>query len=270
MSATSWPLQVFSLEIRRMLSYRVDFWVQFIGTIATQCVLSYFLWRAIFDARGVTEMAGYSFKGLMLYYLLVPLVGNMTRGAQMGFVSLEIYDGGLNRYLIYPVSFFGYKLTTQLAQCFMYTLQFALASGVFLALFGQPADVALGLTGLWQGLVAVVLAVYLYFTLAANLEFVAFWADNVWSLMVMLRMFIMLFGGAWIPLAFFPEWAQRALTCFPFVYLAEFPVRCLMGKTNWNEWALGLAVLTFWAAIFSGTAGLIWRRGLLRYTGVGM
>ena len=50
-------------------------------------------------------MAGYTFGALMLYYLMVPLVERVVNGQEMGFMSGEIYDGGLTRYLLYPVSY---------------------------------------------------------------------------------------------------------------------------------------------------------------------
>lgn len=265
-----WMRQVFTLEIRKLMSYRVDFWSQFLGTIIAQIVAAYFLWKAIFDYRGVDELGGYSFGGLMLYYLLVPLVSYMIRGPEMGFMSQEIYDGTLNRYLIYPVSFFNYKFVAHLAASFMYSLQFILGLVLFVAIFGIPDGITISVTSLGMGFSFVLLAAYLYFVMASNLELIAFWADNVWSLLVLQRFFISLFGGAWIPLSFFPGWAQKLLDLLPYSYLASFPIRCFLGQISWQAWGLGLVVIVFWALFFTGVMRIVWRRGNLKYTGVGI
>ena len=50
----------------------------------------------------------------MLYYLLVPLIARMIRGEESRFLSDDIYEGGLTRYLVYPLSFLQYKYVSLL------------------------------------------------------------------------------------------------------------------------------------------------------------
>lgn len=267
---SGWIAQVFSIEIRKVLSYRVDFWMQFLANVLAQVAIAYFLWKAIYDYRGVDELGGYSFAAMMLYYLCVPLVNRMIRGPEMAFISQEIYDGTLNRYLIYPISFFGYKYVAHMAQSFIYALQFLVGIGVYGLLFDIPPDVRLGWTSFVMGFGAGFIGSLLYFIFASILELVAFWADNVWSLLVMLRFFIHFFGGALIPLSLFPEWSRPILDILPFGYLASFPIRCFMGDLNWLDWTKGLLIMTLWIIVLSRILWKVWHRGTLQYTGVGI
>ncbi len=266
-----WVPRVFTMELRRMMAYRADFWLNFLANIVFHLAAAYFLWRAVFDSRGVERMAGYSFAGLMLYYLMVPLVDRMVRGPEFSSnIAREIYDGSLNRYIVYPVSFFGYKYTAGLALLLANLIQFLAALGFFLLVFGLPADVTPGLQGFAMGLAMILLAGLMYFLLSACLEMVAFWADNVWSLQVLLRFVVYLAGGGMIPLAFFPEWARELIAYTPFPYLMSFPIRCFLGTATPAEFMRASMVVGGWIPVFALTARLVWKRGALRYTGVGI
>jgi ABC-2 type transport system permease protein len=265
-----WSPHVFSLEVRKLFSYRVDFWLSFLVAPLGDLALAYFLWKAVFEARGVTSLGGYTFGAMMIYYLGVAMINRMVRGEELGFMSQEIYDGSLTRYLVYPVSFFGYKFVAYLARFAVLALQLAAAVCVFLAIFGMPEGTHVTPWSILAAIGASVLAGYLYFALTSILEMVAFWADNVWSLLVMLRFAASLLGGGLIPLTLFPEWSRAYLEALPFPYLISFPVRCLLGQADGAEWSRALAVTLAWALMATIASGVIWRRGTRQYTGVGI
>jgi ABC-2 type transport system permease protein len=262
----AWRFYVNNLQ--RLLAYRAEFWMGFLGSLLSQFVVAFFLWKAIFHARGTDVIQGYSFGGLMLYYLLVPLVERVGHVQEMSGFSGEIYDGGLSRYLLYPVSYFRIKYAGNLAESTVYLGQLALILAVYAVLFGKPAGMTAA--SLARGLAALWASATLCFFLSAAVEMVAFWADNVWSLWVLVRMASSLLGGGMIPLAFFPGWARSALEWLPFGRLISFPIRCLLGEVGWAEWGAGLALAFGWAGILGAATALLWRRGLRSYAGVGI
>ena len=265
-----WILPAWSAELRKLLSYRVDFWLEFLGSLIVQVVLAWFLWDAVLRARGTDTVGGLGLQALVLYYLLVPLVEKITRGPEMGFLSTEIYDGTMTRYLVYPVPLFGYKYVLHLAVSTVALVQFALALGAYVAWRGVPAPFEITAASLALGLVAAVAASALYFHLAACLEMVAYWADNVWSLLVMLRFAIRLLGGGMIPLTLFPDTARTVLELLPFAALLSFPIRTILGEVGPEAWLRGMALLIGWSVVFAVLARVIHARGSRRYTGVGI
>jgi ABC-2 type transport system permease protein len=128
----------------------------------------------------------------------------------------------------------------------------------------------LGALSLLQGIAALWASATLCFFLSAAIEMIAFWADNVWSLWVLVRLGSSLLGGGMIPLAFFPPWAQKTLEWLPFGRLISFPIRCLLGQVGWMEWLSGLGLAFGWAGIFGAATAILWRRGLRSYAGVGI
>jgi ABC-2 type transport system permease protein len=260
----------FSLELRKLLSYRADFWVHQFGTLLAEVALAYFLWKAMFAAQGVTEMGGYGFRGMMLYYLLVPLVARMVRGEEQRFLSDDIYEGGLTRYLVYPLSFLQYKYVSLLVLSFVSVCQLGIALLVFGAAFGFPPEIHLSAVSLAMGLGTAAAASLLHFFMAGSLEMASFWVDSVWNLMAMMRMTLTLLGGGLIPLTLFPAWAQRSLGYLPFGSIISFPIRCFLGQVSGLEWLRGMAVIFVWMLVFGFVARLAWSRGTRQYSGVGL
>jgi ABC-2 type transport system permease protein len=265
--------RLFGLEFKRAFAYRAEFWMGFLGNALSQLAVAYLLWSAVFGSTGATVMGGFTLRDIALYYLFIPLVERITMGAEMSHISGEIYDGTLNRYLVYPVSFFGFKYVTSLAQSLVYASQMGILAGGCLAIFGVPPAFHFTAPGVILAILAIFMGTLLYFSLAACLEMIAFWADNVWSLMVLLKLVLHFLGGGLLPLVFFPSSIRAVLEFTPFPYLVSFPLRFLMqgpsgitaaealrGFTVMGAWILGLSLL----------AGLIWQRGTRRYAGVGI
>ena len=163
-----WFPAVYAAEVRRIFAYRVDFWFDYLMTIAAHIGVAYFLWHAVFTAAHVTHMRGFSFLGMMFYYLLVPLIQRIVLGVDMGRMAREIYDGSLTRYIVYPVSFFGYKWAQNCAALTIFAVQMVAAIAIFIAIFGMPADVRVTPAGAAMAVPAIIFGAALAFVMNAE------------------------------------------------------------------------------------------------------
>jgi ABC-2 type transport system permease protein len=262
----SWRRSVVSMELRKILAYRTDFWVIFLGQTLIFLLIARALWESIFRAQGVSEMNGFTLPMMTLYYLAAPVGNKILQGENMGFLSREIYDGSLTRYLLFPLSVFQYKLLTYLTHSLFYCLQLALLTLILSLLSGvsvNPVD-----TGLALGLF--LLGSFCYLGMAMLVELLALWADNIWSLSVMLRFFASFFGGGFVPLTFFPMWGQEILRFTPFPYLLSLPIRTLLSQTSGLEIGVGALMILAWGLVFHLGVRLLWVRGQKSYSGVGI
>jgi ABC-2 type transport system permease protein len=264
------PLHVFSIEIKKALSYRVTFWVQFILSTGAELAIAYFLWGAIFETTGQTTLQGYSFHGIVYYYLFVSFAVKIGRGNEHGYLAQDIYDGGLTRYLIYPIHFFSFKYVTHLTQQFLAVLQLLLAFVVLRLFLGIPEDSHISLLSVLAGIGTSILMGYLFFVMISCLELVAFWQDIIWNLVAMMRFTMALLGGAMIPLAFFPEWGLSIIKYTPFPIMISFPAQTFLGEIGLVDWFQNIFIMVVWAFFFSCIMALIWRRGIKQYSGVGI
>ena len=265
----TWWRFVVAAEIRKILAFRADFWVTFVGQTLIQILIARALWTSIFDSSGNEVMEGFTIETMTLYYLIVPVGSKMLTGENIGFLSREIYDGSFSKYLLYPISFFQYKALTYLTYSCFYGLQLIII--YLLYYFWRFGAVTTeNLLHLSVGVTLFLAASLAYSMLAMFIELISLWADNIWSLMVMTRFFCFFFGGAYVPLDFFPEWMKVALAYTPFPYLINLPIKTVMGVSSFNDIVTGTTMLIIWAILFGLATKALWNKGQYRYSGVGI
>lgn len=232
--------------------------------------MAYLLWASIFAAQGTNEISGYSFKQMIFYYLIVSFVGRIIRGAENFEVSTDIYEGTLTRYLLFPHNYLQFKYANHLAYTSIGLVQAATVLIILQFVYPQVLE-SMHMEWVYWPLyiMAIFIASLFYFLLMTLLEMFAFWADNVWSLMVMARFTISFFGGFYLPLTLFPEVLQDLLKYTPFTALTYIPVRFLMGELVVTELLMALVVLLIWIAIVGLLMSFVWSKGRLRFSGVG-
>jgi ABC-2 type transport system permease protein len=263
--------RVFTIQALKLMSYRVDFWLTALVAVAVELVIVYVLWSAVFRETGRVEIGGFTLGGMLAYYVLVLLIGKLVRGTDRDYtMSTDIYEGGLTRYLLYPSPYFGFKYAEHLGNLLPGLVQLVLFGAAALYVLPVPADMRMTPATFAMAAVSIALANLLNFLLLYPLQLVAFWADNVWSLNVMLRFVVMMLGGQLLPLTLFSESTQRVLAFLPFQYLYFVPVSTLLGRVGVAEWLTGIVVMLVWCAAVGLLTREVWRRGLRMYTGVGI
>lgn len=259
------------VEARRLMSYRADFWFTAVGAFLVEIVIAWFLWSALFAESGQNEIAGFSRQGMVLYYVVALLLGKLVRGEdRQSTVARDIYEGALTRYILYPQRYFACKYAEHIGALAPALVQLAVLGLGATAFLDLPSLGDLGPATLLRAVIAIAAGNLLAFLLTFVLESTAFWADNVWSLSVLLRFTGNLLGGQMLPLNAFPDWAQPWLAALPFRFLFDFPTMTLLGRLDMAAWMSGLAVALAWIALLALAARLAWRRGYRAYTGVGI
>lgn len=255
-------------EGKKAVSYRVEFWVGFLGTAASQFGVAFFVWTAVFAALAIDTLGGFSRDQLVAYALLVPLAERICLGQDLGFLAREIYEGTLSKFLVYPVSTLRLKLWSHLTLSALRLPQALLVLG--LAAWLLPGGTGLTWNGAASALPALALGALVMFHVAACLETVAFWADNVWTLTILLRILSFILGCGAFPLEFFPEAMRPWLVWLPFHAFTGFPVRAALGHLTPAQYLQGLVSGALWLAASVLVLRWIWSRGLRTYSAVGM
>lgn len=264
-------VQVLSLQARKLMSYRANFWLSAVVTFVVELALAWFLWSAIFRETGRSVIAGFTLSAMVYYYVAAILLGKLVKGPEREMdVSAEIYDGSLTRYLLYPTNYFGFKYAQQLGHAVPSVLELAVFGVAALVVLPSPEGLDVSAQSVAMAACSVAVSNLLHFLLVFPIEGVAFWADNVWALNVMYRFVSQMLGGLMLPLSLFPDWAQPVLDLLPFKYLYYFPAMTLLGNVSPAAWARGLAISLAWCAAVAIVGNLIWRRGTRQYTGVGI
>lgn len=263
-------LHVLSVELRTQLSYRADFWINAIAGFLSEFGVAWFLWGAVFLESGKATIGGYTFEGMVLYFLAALLLGKLVSGREFeGAVSTDIYEGSLNRYLVFPASYSAFKYAQRIGHLGIAFAQFVLFGTVAYFLLDLPRASVTPATVLMAA-IATMGANLLYFLVDNIVQYVAFWADNVWSLDVAKRWLVMILGGQMAPLSVFPDGVRGFLELLPFRFFCEFPARVFLGEIGFLGWVQGLALMGGWGLVAWAVGRLLWHRGQLQYTGVGI
>jgi len=259
-------IHALTIELRKVLAYKLEFWASFIFSIAAMVVISYLLWQSIFELNKVSEMKGYSLNALIIYYFCISITHKILVSSGMGIISRDIYYGDLNKYLLYPVSYQIFKIGTYFAKSFLYLAVLIISLIIFQVFFGAN----LSLIGSIQGVVLILTSTIAFFYLTAILELIAFWADNIWSLGIMLRSIMAFCGGFMIPLSFFPESIFTIIHYTPFPFLLYYPIQILTNQASSYSFFTILFIHIFWILAFSGIQQFVWNKGKYKYSGVGI
>ena len=270
MQIRKWPLLVYAMELRKIITYRADFWVNFFGQTFFSIIISYFLWKSIFETKQTDVLNGFTLNKIVLYYLIVPIVFRIQQGQMIGFISREIYEGTLSKYLIYPIDFFLYKIVTFFSHSTFFFLQLCLLIFVYQLFFADPTIYQFNTLNFFLFLCLLSLSSLCYFALNSITEFIAFWADNIWSLGAITRFFTRFLGGVLIPLSFFPHWALTILDYTPFPYIVHFPMSVFFGEYELMDFIKNCFILMLWTIVFFTISRILWKKGLYSYHGVGI
>jgi ABC-2 type transport system permease protein len=263
--------QIFSVEARKRMSYRADFWINSLGGLAVNLTVYWALSTALFQSSGKPLVAGYTQNGLMLYYVFATLTSRIVQSGELDMATAqEIYDGSLSRYLLYPIPYTAVKFAQQWGSLAPQLIQLVIFGFVAPFFIHQSSDTQITAASIAMYALSVVVANLLHFILMLPIQAVAFWADNVWSLAVATRFITALLGGLTLPLEMFPEWARPMIEALPFVHLFNSPTRALLGKLSIAEWGMGLGIAACWCVLLAMISRWVWRRGELQYTGVGI
>jgi len=269
--AVWWTILRISIEER--LVYRGDF---ALGTLMRflPIVTQIFLWGAVFSAigaaSGATQVAGYSYRDFIAYYLLTMLgrAFSSMPGLASG-IARSIRDGTVKKYLIQPIDMLGFLLLYRVAHKLVYYLvaaaPFALVFYLCRGFFPGWPDAAT----LSAFAASLAMAFLLGFFLEATLGMIGFWFLEVSSLLFVYMLFSYFFSGHMFPIDMLPGVLGRVVQVLPLQYLAYFPSAVFLGKITGPALAWGLATQLAWVVVFMVASRAAFHFGVRRYSGFG-
>jgi len=269
---TYWTILRICFEER--LVYRGDF---ALGTLMRflPIVTQIFLWTAIFASSANDEIAGYSMKNFIAYYLLTMLSRAFSSmpGLASG-IARQIRDGEIKKFLIQPIDLIGFLFLSRIAHKVVY---YGVALGPFALVFFLCGDYFLRPDGshfppapiVAAYVLSLMLSFLLGFFLEAAIGMIGFWFLEVSSLLFVYMLFNFFFSGHMFPLDMLPEPFASFVQVVPLQYLAYFPAAVFLEKIQGPELVQGLLIQVAWVIGLAILCRVAYQRGLRRYSGYG-
>lgn len=271
-AATWWT--ILRISVNERLVYRGDF---ALGTLMRflPIVTQIFLWGAVFSGiravtEGGTEIAGYSYRDFIAYYLLTMITrafSSMPRLASG--IARDIREGTIKKYLIQPIDMLGFLLLYRVAHKLVY---YVVAAGPFALIFyllrgffpGWPDGATLVCFA-----ASLLMSFVLGFFLEATIGMMGFWFLEVSSLLFVYMLFNFFFSGHMFPIDMLPGIWGDLVRMTPLQYLAYFPAAVFLGKVTGAELMWGLWLQFGWTVFFIIASRVAFHRGVWRYSGFG-
>ena len=242
--------------IMESLHFRLSALILFFGNLVYIAII-YYLWKAIYASSPSDVVNGMTFSDTLIYVVLASslfsfmemyFVWDIGRSIQSSKIVLELIKPmGYRHFLFWSYS--GSLVTNFFS--------------VFLPTFLVIEIVTKGAVAFGLNLVLFIPAVIMGLVINYNIDFfvgtICLYTESIWGINIMKQVIVLLFSGATIPLAFFPQKLQEIAYRMPFQSIYNTPLRILLMKqVDMAEvlpmlllqlaWCVGLTVLTslFW------------------------
>lgn len=248
------------------VAYRASFIVYRLREVL-QVLSLFFLWIVVIPQNG--EFFGYTQSSMLTYVLLTAFVGDIVMSTRTTVIASEINEGALTNYLVRPLHYLKYHFVRDFGDKAM-NISFSIVELSAIILLLRPTlQLQTGVTNVVLFLVAVVLAVILFFFISVLISFIGFWSNEGWGPRFIFYQMISFFSGWLFPLDLLPGPVYAVFSYTPFTYLTFFPVKLYLGQLSQPEIVKGFIVLSLWIAILWQITVYVWSKGLRSYTAQG-
>jgi ABC-type uncharacterized transport system, permease component len=264
-AARKWA-RIFTVFAQDALAYRAVA-VIWILTDTIPTLVMPLIWQASYNGRAT--IGGFTPGDMTAYYLLVLGITNMVQCHVMWEIATDIKEGRFSAYLMRPFSYIAMSYLGFLAWRIMRTLLFVPIFLVVAFLYRGTLrweDVQLG----WPFLLALFGGHLVSFFITYPFGLLALYFVETRSLFNFWYIPVMIFNGQIAPLTLFPPALRAVAEWVPFRYTIAFPAEVLMGRLPPDQVWRGLGMQVLWIVLGYAAGVALWRRGLKRFTGVGL
>lgn len=243
---------------QRMLAYRANVIIFMVGELAI-LVVSFFLWRAVFQSSPEQVLQGFNLQEMYLYIFITFLTGLMTSVDISFDIAREVKDGTIAINLIRPISY-EKRMLFQALGGVLYNFV-VIFLGAFMVVnsihYGTTGTLLLGNGPLYALSMLLGLLINFYFSYTFGL--LSFKVTNMWGVSQIMGAISQLLSGALIPLVFFPGIFRSIVEKLPFGSMIYTPTMIYLGKLTGQEAIEAIGFQLFWLLVMMFLAKAMWR-----------
>lgn len=257
---------IFKANLASFFEYRTSLVIWFLVDLVV-LASAVFLWLAVY--REHQSVGGYNFFQILIYFILVPVVGNLTSVHNVDILPFQIKNGDISTELLKPYSIAGAYYVKPIAlkvsqQFFKMPVLLILLCLVF-----HFFKVNLNLGSLILGVFVCPLAYTLNFLIDLCVSYTAFWVDDAWALTHLKYICLAIFGGMLFPLNLVSAGLSPLFNFLPFHLIIFFPIQIIQGLATTGQITSSLFSLLIWIIVLFSLSKVIWHQGLRKYGAYG-
>ena len=250
--------------IMEQLTFRIAMFVMVLGNIVYLTVI-YFLWKAIFESSPTPVVNGMTFESTIVYLVLATAIFNFIEMYTVWEIGRNIQSGKIVLDLIRPMEYRTYLFWSYsgpiLTQFFITFLPTFIAVEIV-----TNMAIPLGMNLLYF-LISIIFAIVINYSIDFIVGGICLYSQSIWGINIMKQVVVLLFSGATIPLAFFPEPLAKIAYCLPFRAVYDGPLSILlMENPGFTQVLPTLAMQAFWALVMSLVSIGFWKISIRQIT----
>lgn len=226
------------------------------------------IWQAVFSTRETVN--GFTLEQMLTYYGIITVINYAIFDFADWNLQMLIRTGKFLTFMLRPVSHLWFALSQKAGHRVLgFWLELVPVGLLLYALFDVNLIPAYPI---WAVL-SVLLSFLMMFLVNYCIGITAFWLTNADGVRRMFQLLRDISSGVFLPLTFLPGMLQSVLFFLPFQFIVYVPTRVFIGSYELGGITLSIpqivgiqaaAVVGMWCA-----AGLLFRLGVRRFTGVG-
>jgi ABC-2 type transport system permease protein len=249
-----------------MLAYRAEIYLWVLAHILPFIMMSLWMNAAASPGSTVAEKP----IDYARYFLAVFIVRQFSAVWMIYDFEFHVNEGSLSPMLLRPMNVLWHYVSAHLGEQLARFPFFLVVLCLFFVLY--PAALWFPTaSSLLLGIVATYAAFALRFAMQYCFAMLTFWFERAAAIDQLSWLPYLFLSGLVIPLADMPSALRQVLYLTPFPYCIDFPARLLTGQLLWSDpfVPLGFSLLVAWFLFLSFIGSVLWKRGLLQYSGHG-
>ena len=251
--------------IIEMLSFRLATLVMIVGNIIYLTVI-YFLWRSIFDSSPTPVVNGMTFESTIIYLVLATAIFNFMEMYTVWEMGRAIQSGKIVLDLVRPMEYRSYLFWSFTGATIMQFITTFIPTFIAVEIV-TGFKIPLGINIVYF-LISLTLGVVINYSIDFIVGTICLYSESIWGINIMKQVIVLLFSGATIPLAFFPETLYKIASVLPFKAVYDGPLTILLSGSDVALETvlpiLGLQLL--WAVILYILSIIFWKISIRQIT----
>lgn len=282
-----------SLGLRGALEYRVNFFFSILGAVSP-VIIQTALWTALYApdpgagasvAAGASgglgstgalagsgeslRLFGFTYVQMLAYVMIANIVGRLVRTGFEYELNNDIRMGGLDRFLVKPIGYFGFRISQFLGAKSAEAVFMCAVLAAGLIVLSLTVGLGISVTAIIGFFFALLVALVLNFLIFWCVGLLGFWFTEIGFFFEAVRIVIITASGGIFPLSVFGPAGEAVLRVLPFRFTIQFPTEVLCGRVAGLDVALGLCMGALWILPLGVLAALMWSTGIRRFVAVG-
>ena len=256
------------MGLRTALEYRVNFLFALLSAVCP-AVIQTALWTSLYGADPGELLFGFTYNQMIAYVVIANLVSRTVRTGFEYELAQDIKSGGLDRFLVKPIGYFGFRLFAFLGAKSAQTVVMVAVLTAAVLVMSSVLAFPIAAAAILGFCAAILIAFALNFLIFWCVGTLAFRLTEIGFLFEAVRIVIITASGGIFPLSVFGPTGEAILKALPFRFTIQFPTELLCGRIPAGEVLADFGMAAAWIVVLVILARLLWANGVRRFAAVG-